>query len=152
MTAIVEDRSLNAGEGVALLVNNLGGTTIMELNIVARSALQALADRNIVVQRAFVGTFLSALEMAGCSISLMRLNERRLRQLDREVDAPAWPRTRVPDRPLSLNKVRLHPEEIGSHIAKSRPRPVISSAAGKRLSEAIQLAAQALNRCGISFD
>ena len=35
----------------------------MELNIAARSALQALADRKIIVQRAFVGTFLSALEM-----------------------------------------------------------------------------------------
>ncbi len=73
----------------------------------------------------------------------MRLNERRLKQLDREVDAPAWPRTRVPDRPLSLDKVRVHPEEIGGDTAKSRPRPVISSAAGRRLSEAIQLAAQA---------
>ena len=144
VTAIVEDRKLNAGEDVALLVNNLGGTTIMELNIAARSALKALADRNIVVQRAFVGTFLSALEMGGCSISLLRLNERRLRQLDREVDAPAWPRTRVPDRPLSLNNVRLRPEETSADVAKSRPRPVVSSAGGLRLSEAINLAVQAL--------
>jgi triose/dihydroxyacetone kinase / FAD-AMP lyase (cyclizing) len=143
VTAIVEDRNLNPGEDVALLVNNLGATTIMELNIAARSALQALADRKIIVQRAFVGTFLSALEMGGCSISLMRLNERRLRQLDREVDAPAWPRTRIPDQPLSLNKVRLHPKEIGRDTAKSSPRPA-PSAAGQRLSKAIQLAAQSL--------
>jgi triose/dihydroxyacetone kinase / FAD-AMP lyase (cyclizing) len=60
VTAIVEDRNLNAGEDVALRVNNFGGTTIMELNIAAWSALKALADRNILVQRAFVGTFLSA--------------------------------------------------------------------------------------------
>ena len=63
VTKIVEDRELKAGDKIALLVNNLGGTTTMELNIAARSALQALADRNIVVQRAYVGTFLTALEM-----------------------------------------------------------------------------------------
>ena len=65
---------------------------------------------------------------------LARLNERRLRQLDREVDAPAWPRTRVPDRPLSLDKARLHPEEIGGDTAKSRPRPV-PSPPGQRLEQ-----------------
>jgi hypothetical protein len=69
----------------------------------------------------------------------MRLNECRLRQLDREVDAPAWPRTRVPHRPVSLNNVRLRPEETSADVPKSRPRPVVSSAAGLRLSEAITL-------------
>ena len=141
---IVEDRGLKAGDKIALLVNNLGGTTTMELNIAARSALQALADRNIIVQRAYVGTFLTALEMGGCSISIMRLDERRLKHLDRDVLAPAWPRVPVPDRPVSLDKVWLNADVTKSASATSATPTRVSTDAGRALSTAIRRAAQAL--------
>src|SRR6201999_79156 len=50
--------------------------------ILARGALAALAGRGIVVERAFAGTFLSALEMAGVSLSVLELDDARLARLD----------------------------------------------------------------------
>jgi len=95
---IVADRGIGAGERVALLVNNLGGTPSMELAIVARRAVALLAGRGIVVERAWCGAFLTALEMAGCSISLMGLDDGRLARLDAPARSPAWVIGRGPAR------------------------------------------------------
>jgi ATP-dependent dihydroxyacetone kinase len=78
-------------ERVALLVNGLGGTPPMELAIVARRAFAALRGRSIQVERAWAGNFMTALEMPGCSLSLMVVDDARLRRLDSPTDAPAWP-------------------------------------------------------------
>lgn len=88
---IVGDLSLQAGERVALLVNNLGGTPSSELNIVAGAALRYLAERGIRTERAWAGTFLSALEMAGISLSLLRVDDQRLGWLDAAAQTSAWP-------------------------------------------------------------
>jgi triose/dihydroxyacetone kinase / FAD-AMP lyase (cyclizing) len=91
LTRIVEDRGIVAGEQVALLVNGLGGTPAMELAIVARGAIAWLERHGIGVARAWSGSFLTALEMAGCSLSLLRVNDERLGYLDARAQAPAWP-------------------------------------------------------------
>ncbi|MBP0599533.1 dihydroxyacetone kinase subunit DhaK [Herbaspirillum sp. LeCh32-8] len=88
---ITDDLKLQAGERVALLVNNLGGTPASELDIVAGAALTLLTTRGIKVERAWAGTFLSALEMAGISLTLLRVDEQRLALLDAATQAPAWP-------------------------------------------------------------
>jgi len=88
---IVADRKIQPGERVALLINNLGGSPTMEMYIVARRALAFLAESNIAVERAWCGSFLTALEMAGCSLSLMRLDDVRLSRLDAPTRAAAWP-------------------------------------------------------------
>jgi dihydroxyacetone kinase len=90
VTRILDDRGIGRGERVALLVNNLGGTPAMELAIVARRAVGLLAERGVAVERAWCGSFLTALEMAGCSISLLRLDDERLGRLDVPASAPAW--------------------------------------------------------------
>jgi len=91
LEAIVSDGGLSKGSRVALLVNGLGATPPMELSIVARAALADLARRGIVVERAWTGTFLSALDMPGVSLSLMKVDDERLALLDAQTDAPAWP-------------------------------------------------------------
>ncbi|MFM0596987.1 dihydroxyacetone kinase subunit DhaK [Paraburkholderia dilworthii] len=91
LAKIVGDLSLQAGERVALLVNNLGGTPSSELNVVAGSALRYLAGKGFKVERAWAGTFLSALEMAGVSLSLLRVDDERLRWLDAASHTSAWP-------------------------------------------------------------
>lgn len=88
---VVQDLSLQKGERVALLINNLGGTPPSELDIVAEDALRNLAARGIQVERAWAGTFLSALEMAGISLTLLRLDDQRLRRLDAATHTSAWP-------------------------------------------------------------
>lgn len=91
LAKIVGDLSLQAGARVALLVNNLGGTPAGELSIVAGSALRYLAANSIHVERAWAGTFLSALEMAGVSLTLLRVDDGRLGWLDAAAHTSAWP-------------------------------------------------------------
>lgn len=90
---ILADRGLNGGDHVALLVNNLGGTAQMEMSIVARDALEVLKARGIIVDRGFCGTFLTAIEMTGISLSLLRTDAELLAALDAPTAAPAWPGT-----------------------------------------------------------
>ncbi len=89
--AIADDLGLQPGETVALLVNGLGATPAMELGIVLRGALAQIRARGIEVARAWCGTLLSALDMPGCSISLMRLDAQLTSLLDAPTAAPAWP-------------------------------------------------------------
>jgi dihydroxyacetone kinase len=95
LSAIIDDRRLRAGDRVALLVNNLGGTPSLELSIVTGAALGQLAARGLIVERAWTGSFLTALEMAGVSLSLMALDDERLARLDAPTRAPAWPAAHV---------------------------------------------------------
>ncbi|MGZ2745035.1 dihydroxyacetone kinase family protein [Burkholderia stagnalis] len=91
LSSIVADLVLDAGERVALFVNGLGATPDMELAIVLRAAYDNLRRRGIAVERAWAGTFLSALDMPGCSISVLRLNDEREKLLDAPTQARAWP-------------------------------------------------------------
>lgn len=91
--AIVEAHLLETGDRVAVLINNLGATTPMEVAIVARRAVMALESRGIVVERVYAGTFMSSLDAAGVSVSVMRVDGHRLRLLDAPTLAPAWPRS-----------------------------------------------------------
>lgn len=60
-------------DAVVLLVNNLGGLSEIELAVVMKEAGEWLAGRNIIVERAISGLFMSALNLPGCSISLILL-------------------------------------------------------------------------------
>lgn len=88
---ILDELAITRGERVALLVNGLGATPQMELDIVLRAAVASLRRREVRVERAWAGTFLSALNMPGCSISMMRVDDGRLALLDAHTDAHAWP-------------------------------------------------------------
>ena len=80
------------------MVNNLGGTPTMELAIVARRAMAGLEGRGLVVERAYGGTFLSALEMAGVSLSVLQRGRRDgSRGSTRRPTAPAWPNAAAED-------------------------------------------------------
>ncbi|WP_020385510.1 dihydroxyacetone kinase family protein [Kribbella catacumbae] len=88
---LVADRDLSKGDRVVLLVNNLGGTPAMELGIIAHRAVDYLAAQEIRLERLWVGTFLTALEMAGCSLSLARVGDQALTFLDAPSETTAWP-------------------------------------------------------------
>ncbi|WP_395712738.1 dihydroxyacetone kinase family protein [Reyranella sp.] len=93
LAAILADLGLSAGAGgtVALLVNGLGGTPAVELAIVARRALASLRGHGLWVARAWQGSLLTALEMPGCSLSVLKLDPERLALLDAPAASPAWP-------------------------------------------------------------
>ncbi|MBA7592101.1 PTS-dependent dihydroxyacetone kinase, dihydroxyacetone-binding subunit DhaK [subsurface metagenome] len=73
-----------ANSEVAIIVNGLGATPTMELYIIAKEVDELLKMKNINPYKYFVGNFMTSLEMAGCSISLLKLDT-ELRQL---LDAP----------------------------------------------------------------
>ncbi|MGF6646607.1 dihydroxyacetone kinase subunit DhaK [Paraburkholderia sp. GAS82] len=129
LTKIVDDLALQTSERVALLVNNLGGTPQSELSIVAASALRYLRERHISVERAWAGTFLSALEMAGVSLTLLRLDDQRLAWLDAPAHTSAWPALSGRIAQASIKDAPTAPRE--SHDARlareSRLRRVIEA-------------------------
>lgn len=135
LEAIVSDRGLGQGDRVALLVNGLGATPPMELSIVARAALADLAARGITVERAWAGNFLTALDMPGCSLSLLKLDDERLAQLDAPAQAPAWPGGgRIGP------KRRIHaPEPAPAAQAEAAPSPLAPAlkTAGLAVAEAL---------------
>lgn len=88
---IAADLALVAGDRVALLVNHLGGTPAIELAIATRAALLQAGKRGLVVERLWSGCFLTALEMPGVSLSVLRVDDARLALLDAPTGAPAWP-------------------------------------------------------------
>ncbi|NXQ60603.1 TKFC cyclase, partial [Anthoscopus minutus] len=83
--------SLTPGSSVVLVVNNLGGLSCLELGIVAGAAVRCLENRGICIARALVGTFMTALEMAGVSLTLMLVDEELVRLIDAKTTAMAWP-------------------------------------------------------------
>jgi phosphoenolpyruvate---glycerone phosphotransferase subunit DhaK len=85
MSRILADLPFARGDEVCVLINGLGATTMMELLIVNRRVQQVLRDQDIRVHDTTVGNFLTTQEMAGCSITLMRLDE----ELKRYYDMPA---------------------------------------------------------------
>jgi triose/dihydroxyacetone kinase / FAD-AMP lyase (cyclizing) len=104
---IVDDLGLQRGERIALLVNGLGATPQMELDIVLRAAYEDLARRELVVERAWAGTLLSALNMPGCSISLMRVDDAALDLLDAPTEARAWPGSGAVNRAIRIDAPRV---------------------------------------------
>jgi len=91
LSTVISRRAIEPGSHVALLVNGLGGTPPMELAIATRDALDYLAEQKIIVKRAWTGTLLTALEMAGMSLTLMMLDDELLGYIDDATSAPAWP-------------------------------------------------------------
>ncbi len=91
LDAVVSDLPYASGDRVALMVNGLGGTPISELYILYRRAHQQLAARGITVGRSYVNEYCTSLDMAGASLTLVRLDD----EIDRLLGAPAEVAVRV---------------------------------------------------------
>lgn len=85
MSKIIPDLPFSAGDEVALLVNDLGSTTMMELLIVNRRVRQILRHKGIRVHDTVVGSYCTCQEMAGFSITLLKLDD----ELKKYYDLPA---------------------------------------------------------------
>jgi dihydroxyacetone kinase-like protein len=83
-TPIVEDVSFNDGDEVLAFVNSMGGTPLIELYVVYNELNRFLTGRGIRITRNLIGPYITSLEMAGCSITLLKLND----ELTRLWDAP----------------------------------------------------------------
>jgi dihydroxyacetone kinase DhaK subunit len=88
VSALVEDLGLTGGDRVAVLVNGMGATPLEELYVVYRKVHQHLTAAGVTIHRPYVGEYATSLEMAGASITLMRLDDELAALLDAPASSP----------------------------------------------------------------
>uniref|UniRef100_A0A0D3DJR0 3,4-dihydroxy-2-butanone kinase n=1 Tax=Brassica oleracea var. oleracea TaxID=109376 RepID=A0A0D3DJR0_BRAOL len=132
---------ITRGNSVVLMVNGLGGTPLMELMIAAGKAVPKLQlEFGLAVDRVYTGSFMSSLDMAGFSISIMKADQSILERLDAPTKAPSWPVGTDGNRPPSKIPVPLPPFQQNKN-EESLGRPQELSQQGRILEAAIEAAA-----------
>ena len=89
MTPILDDLPFRDADHVLAFVNGMGGTPLIELYVVYNKVAQMCRERGLTVDRNLIGSYITSLEMAGCSITLLKLDDEMTRYWDAPVHAPA---------------------------------------------------------------
>lgn len=89
MTPVLEDLPFNSGDRVLAFVNGMGGTPLLELYIVYAEVARIAQEHGLTIERNLVGNYITSLEMQGCSITLLKLDDELLQLWDAPVDTPA---------------------------------------------------------------
>ncbi|WP_224269112.1 dihydroxyacetone kinase subunit DhaK [Haloprofundus salinisoli] len=90
---VLDDIEIEDGDEVATIVNGMGGTPLSELYIVNRRLQQILDDRGVETWDAWVGDYMTSLDMMGCSVTVLRLDDELKELLGAPADTPALKRT-----------------------------------------------------------
>jgi dihydroxyacetone kinase len=80
--ALAEDLGLKSGEEIALMINGFGGTPLQELYLFNNSVSDALLAKSAKIHKTFVGNFMTSIDMAGASVTVMRLTPNLKKLLD----------------------------------------------------------------------
>ncbi|CAI0400107.1 unnamed protein product [Linum tenue] len=135
---------ITRGSRVVLMVNGLGATPAMELMIAAGKAVPQLQlEHGLAVERVYTGSFMTSLDMAGFSITIMKADQAILQRLDAATTAPYWPVGVDGNRPPAKIPVPL-PQSPSARSDVSLCRPVQLSKQGILLEVAIEAAATAV--------
>jgi dihydroxyacetone kinase-like protein len=86
---ILADLPFRRGDGVIAFVNGLGGTPLIELYLMHGEVAKILAEHGITPVRSLVGPYITSLDMAGCSVTLLKVTDELLRLWDAPVNTPA---------------------------------------------------------------
>ena len=89
LEAVVTDLPYESGDEVGLMINGLGGTPISELYILYGRAHQQLADRGVNVWRSYVGEYCTSLDMAGASVTLVKVDDELKELFEAPAEIPA---------------------------------------------------------------
>ncbi len=89
MMPILDDLPFSDGDHVLAFVNGMGGTPLIELYVVYNKVAQMCRERGLTIDRNLIGSYITSLEMAGCSISLLKLDDEMTRYWDAPVHTPA---------------------------------------------------------------
>jgi dihydroxyacetone kinase-like protein len=89
LTPILDDLPYNAGDRVIAFVNGMGGTPLIELYVVYNKVAAMCRERGLTIERNLIGSYITSLEMAGCSITLLKLDDETTRLWDAPVHTPA---------------------------------------------------------------
>jgi phosphoenolpyruvate---glycerone phosphotransferase subunit DhaK len=85
---ILDDADFTGGDGVLAFVNGMGGTPLIELYVMYREVASILQKSGITVARSLVGNYITSLEMAGCSVTLLKVDDELVRLWDAPVRTP----------------------------------------------------------------
>ena len=85
---ILSDLDFTGGDGVIAFVNGMGGTPLLELYLMYNEVAQLLEKAGVGVARSLVGPYITSLEMAGCSVTLLKVDDELLRLWDAPVRTP----------------------------------------------------------------
>ncbi|KAF1323080.1 Dihydroxyacetone kinase, partial [Globisporangium splendens] len=139
---------LASGSKCVLMVNNLGSTTTMELFVVTKYAVQVLQNKGIAVERVVVGSFMTALDMGGFSLTLWTSNgdAELLGFFDAPTTASGWNHTKYTPSALNVDSgSEIEPHVSANVVAKKLPaRPAQLTNNGLLLEKAIQAACNEL--------
>ena len=89
LSPIVSDLGLKKGDKVLAFVNGMGGTPLIELYVAFNSVARILGDQGIAIERSLVGNYITSLEMAGFSVTLLKLDDELVKLWDAPVNTPA---------------------------------------------------------------
>ena len=89
MEPIISDLPFKSGDEVLIFVNGMGGTPVLELYVLYRKALELANKAGLKVSRNLVGSYMTSLEMAGASITLLKLDDTLKKYWDAPVKTPA---------------------------------------------------------------
>ncbi|KAL8478421.1 hypothetical protein ACS0TY_030356 [Phlomoides rotata] len=135
---------ITRGSRVILMINGLGATPLMELMIAAGKAVPRLQlEHGLAVERVYTGSFMTSLDMAGFSITVMKADQSILNRLDAPTKAPSWPVGADGNRPPAKIPVPLPPSRLKKNDEISC-RPQQLSPQGHILEVAIEAAATAV--------
>ena len=90
VAALLEDLCVESGEEISLLINGFGSTPLQELYIFNNAVTRELTQKNIIINRTFVGNFMTSIDMLGASVSILKLDNQLKELLSYRSDAPAF--------------------------------------------------------------
>ncbi|XP_048443926.1 putative 3,4-dihydroxy-2-butanone kinase isoform X2 [Pyrus x bretschneideri] len=137
---------ITRGSRVVLMVNGLGATPGMELMIASGKAVPKLQlEHGLAVDRVYTGSFMTSLDMAGFSISIMKADQTILQRLDAVTKAPYWPVGVDGNHPPAKIPVPLPPSR-STKSDEPLGRPAQLNEQGQILEVAIEAAANAIKK------
>ena len=134
LTDLEEDLKLQKGEEIVLLINGFGGTPLQELYILNNSVTKALNQDGITIHKTIVGNFMTSIDMAGASISVLRVDSELKSLIDYPVNTPAltWGAAMSEQAEAALEAVQaigralgyVPQEHVEAKAAKAEPEEV----------------------------
>ncbi|XP_071724803.1 putative 3,4-dihydroxy-2-butanone kinase [Rutidosis leptorrhynchoides] len=135
---------ITRGSRVVLMINGLGATPVMELMIAAGKAVPKLQlEHGLAVERVYTGSFMTSLDMAGFSISIMKADDIILHRLDAATTALSWPVGVAGNRPPAKIPIPMPPSPLTRNV-ESINRPLELTQQGRILEIAIEAGANAV--------
>jgi len=125
------------GQRVALMVNNLGGLSVLELGVVADEVVKQLVEKDVRIERSLVGTFVTSLDGPGFSVTLLSLDDELTELLDAPTTAASWPRSihgwATDAESVSKRETTVRPPNVLDRMTGVKGKSIVAIRFGQKL-------------------